>query len=100
MTYVRNVKEISTDRNDRKIYIEREKSSQYNMNCNRSGQRLIERHRKTAGGGNFLGRGTHEVAYYVMSKGKNRKKNGKAEKREQEKVLTCFELGALVYNSN
>jgi len=29
---VRNVKEISTDRNDRKIYIERGKESKYNMN--------------------------------------------------------------------
>jgi len=32
MTYVRNVKEISTDRDDRKMYIDREKDSKYNTN--------------------------------------------------------------------
>jgi hypothetical protein len=32
VTYVRNVKEISKDRDDRKMNIEREKESKYNRN--------------------------------------------------------------------
>jgi hypothetical protein len=44
MTYVRNVKEISTDRNDRKIYIERKKESKYNVNLK---SRRTDTNRKT-----------------------------------------------------
>ena len=51
-------------------------------------------------GGDFLGRGTHEVAYYVMSKRKDAEEKWKSRKRGGRNVLTSLELGTLVYNNN